>query len=318
MERAAQWPDAFVERLYEQLGTDDAERALRGFETPRARAVRANRLRTTPRELRAELEAEGLEPEPAPAPYEDALLLAPDALRAVQGTAAAREGRLYLQGLASQAAVIALDPQPGEDVLDLCAAPGSKTSQIAACMRGAGRLVANDRSRKRGFKLRAVLESQGALDLVRLVTARGEALARREPGAFDRVLVDAPCSGEGRFRSDDPRTFAEWSPAKVKRLAAEQRRLLLAAAVALRPGGTLVYSTCTFAPAENEQALHKVLRRLDGALALEALPVRFPGERAALTEWRGRRLDPSLAHARRLLPDERQEGFFVARLVKRR
>ena len=316
-DRAAGLPVAFRDRLLAQLGAEDFERVLLALGQPRVRTLRANRLLTTPEELRAELENAGFGLEAAPQPFEDAFLLKSGELRDLQETTAHSEGRFYLQSLSSMAAVLALDPQPGEAVLDLCAAPGSKTSQIAACMRGRGRLVANDRSRKRGYKLRAVLESQRALEMVELSTARGEAFARREPGVFDRVLLDAPCSSEGRFRLDDERSWADWKPSKVKRLAGEQRRLLLAAAVALRPGGVLVYSTCTFAPEENEAVLHKVLRRLGEEFELVALPQAFPSERPALTSWRDRCLDPRLAHARRILPEGPMEGFFLARIEKR-
>ncbi len=314
MDRALRLPEAFRERLALQLGPDEAARVLAALGEPRTRWVRANRLLTTPDALAAELAAAGVELRPAPAPFADAFALEGGDVRALQATPAFAEGRAYVQSLSSMAAVLALAPEPGESVLDLCAAPGSKTTQIAAAMQAEGRLVANDRSKKRAFKLRAVLASQRVEDFVEVSVARGESLARREPGAFDRVLLDAPCSSEGRFHLDEAASWADWKPSKVKRLAGEQRRLLLAAFEALRPGGVLVYSTCTFAPEENEQVLSKVLRRWGDAAEVEPLPAEFPGTAPGLARWKDRDMDPRLARARRFLPGGGVDGFFVARL----
>ena len=214
-----------------------------------------------------------------------------------------------------------LGPRPGERVLDLCAAPGSKTGQIAAAMANDGEVVAVEKVRERFFKLRANVAAQGAT-VVRPRLGSGTAVAHTDPEAFDRVLLDAPCSTEGRFRSDVPATTAYWSPRKVKEMRAKQGRLLYAAVQALRPGGTLVYSTCTFAPEENEGALTKMLKTFGGRV--EVVPVEGLGDgpaggplvREGLGEWDGRAFHPDVRHARRVLPDGRFEAFFVARIVK--
>lgn len=314
MDRGLRLPEAFRERLALQLGADEAGRVIDALGEPRPRWVRANRLFTSPADLAAELADAGVALRAAPEPFGDAFELVDGDVRALQATAAFEQGRAYVQSLSSMAAVLALAPEPGESVLDLCAAPGSKTTQIAAAMQARGRLVANDRSKKRAFKLRAVLASQRVEDFVDVSVARGESFARREPGAFDRVLLDAPCSSEGRFHLDDASSWADWKPSKVKRLAAEQRRLLLAAFEALRPGGVLVYSTCTFAPEENEQVLSKVLRRWGDEATVEPSPVDFPGALPGLARWKDRDMDPRLEHARRFLPGGGFDGFFVARV----
>ena len=316
MERTLRLPTAFRERLALQLGDQECARVLAALGEKRARVLRTNRLLTTPAELAAELENAGFALEPAPEPFADAFVLRGGRLRDLQATPAHQAGRFHLQSLASMAAVLALDPQPGESVLDLSAAPGSKTGQIAAAMQCRGRLVANERSAKRAGKLRAALAAQHVDDFVTRTTDKSGALARREAGTFDRVLVAAPSSSEARFHLDQETSWAHWNPAKLSRLASDQRKLLTAAVAALRPGGVLVYWTDTFAPEENEVALHKLLRRFDGELDLVPPNLAFPGERPALSRWADRNLDPRSKHARLLLPAGPMDGGFCARLEK--
>lgn len=311
-------PASFLERLERIVPAERLAGVLAGFLRPRPVCLRANTLRTTPEALRAQLEAAppagpGLVLEPVPWASE-AFVLRTGTLRELQESAPARRGELYVQNLASMTAGLALAPLPGMRVLDLCAAPGGKTTHLAALMGGVGELCANDKSRKRAFRLQAVLREQGA-DFVRVSRGPGELWARRQPGGFDRVLVDAPCSSEARFRLDDPATFADWKPSKVKRLAGEQQRLLRAAVQALRPGGSLVYSVCTFAPEEAERVVHRLLVALGDRVEPEPLEhLGIPGATPGLTSWAGRSFDPRLSLTLRLWPQGALEGFYLARL----
>jgi len=273
-------------------------------------SLRLNPLRAPPLETRSELENAGI-----PLRDEPALPLAfttTASLRAVQACAAWREGRVHVQSLSSIAAALCLDPRPGHSVLDLCAAPGSKTSHIAALMQNSGTLVAVDSSRTRTFRLQELLRLLGAR--AHCITAHGERWAHGQREAFDRVLVDAPCSAEGRILAGDAAAAAGWSPGKVRRLASLQKSLLHAAIETLKPGGLLLYSTCTFSPEENELVVERALDRAAGTIALEPLPIAVPHARPALTELRGRRLPACLQLARRVLPPG--EGFFLALLRK--
>ncbi len=299
-------PAELMERL-EVLGLG-SER----FRTRPPLAVRVNTLVGEPDAVRRELEQDGLAVETVPW-FQAALVLPGATARDVQRTQAFERGALHIQGLASMTAPLALDPRPEERVLDLCAAPGSKTTQIFAHMGGRGRLVAVDRSRNRFYKLRAVLESQRALD-VELQRKDGAAFARAHPDSFDRILVDAPCTSEGRLRLGDPDTFRDWKRSKVKRLAGEQRRLVFAAVDALRPGGVLVYSTCTFAPEENEGVVDAVLRRRD--LEVEDVELALENRACGRLDWGEKSYDPRVEKCVRILPDPRMEGFFLARLRK--
>ncbi len=160
-------------------------------------------------------------------------------------------GAYYIQEPSAMSAVGLLDPQPGEKVLDLCAAPGGKSTQIAGRMHGSGLLVSNETVTARVKILSRNIERMGVRNAV-VCNETPERLAQRFPVFFDRILVDAPCSGEGMFRKDE-NARKEWSMAQVEACADRQRSILEQAAGMLKPGGVLVYSTCTFAPQENEE-----------------------------------------------------------------
>ena len=151
------------------------------------------------------------------------------------------------------APVALLDPQPGEAVCDLCAAPGGKTTQIAGRMKGEGFLLCNEINPKRSKILSRNIERMAVANAL-VTNEHPENLAKRFPGFFDRVLVDAPCSGEGMFRKEEA-AVTDWSQETVEMCARRQGEILSSAARLLKPGGRLVYSTCTFAPEENEQTI---------------------------------------------------------------
>ncbi|MCS6810451.1 MAG: RsmB/NOP family class I SAM-dependent RNA methyltransferase [Tepidimonas sp.] len=225
------------------------------------------------------------------------------------------DGSLYIQGAASMAAVWALQPQPGEHILDLAAAPGGKTALLAALMQNSGRIAAVEPVRARFFRLRANLQRLGVTN-ARLYLTDGTVVGRRVPQRFDRVLLDAPCSSEAQFTRLDPTSWAHWSLRKVRASAALQARLLRSAVQALRPGGVLVYSTCSMSPQENELVLDALLRE-QPELQVDPLPWPCPlPSIPGLTEWEKRALHPGLQHARRVLPTCWTDAFFVARLRK--
>jgi 16S rRNA C967 or C1407 C5-methylase (RsmB/RsmF family)/NOL1/NOP2/fmu family ribosome biogenesis protein len=214
-------------------------------------------------------------------------------------------GAYYLQDPSAMAAATALAPVPGEAVLDLCAAPGGKAAALAWALRGHGLLVANDVDPARVRVLLENLERVGAVALV--MQEAPDRLAAAWPGRFDAVLVDAPCSGEALFRRD-PRSRREWSPAGVAGAARRARRLLASAVRLVRPGGRLLYATCTFNPVENEQVVAWALEQLPVALA--ELPD-WDGWDPGRPEWAGGR--PELARTRRLWPHRAAgEGQFLA------
>ncbi len=273
-------------------------------------AIRLNPLRAPPPETITVLRAAGIVLESVE--WCDLAWTTGSTVRELQALPAYADGAFHIQSLSSIAVTLALAPLPGESILDLCAAPGSKTSHIAAMTGNSGHLVAVDSSRTRLFRLREVLRLLGAT--ADCLCEHGERWARRQPEMFDRVLVDAPCSGEGRIHLGDSAAHDGWSMGKVRRLASLQKALLHSAIDALRPGGTLVYSTCTFAPEENELVIQRALDRFEGEIEIVPLPIEIPHARPALTAWENKELHPSIAHARRIFPPH--EGFFIARIRK--
>lgn len=223
-------------------------------------------------------------------------------------------GLAHAQEEVSQVPVTLLDVQPGHRVLDLCAAPGGKTVQIAQALDNRGTIVANDLSFDR---IRALQGNLDRLGIVNVTTTRHDGCSwPRDAGGFDRVLVDAPCSSEGTWRRN--RRLAERpEPPQYARFASRQRALLDKAVQLAKPGGRVVYSTCTFAPEENELVVESVLRAHEGAV--ELLPVRVPGLVTApgVTRWEGRALEPALERCIRLWPHHNDTGgFFIAVLTK--
>ncbi|NNF57271.1 MAG: RsmB/NOP family class I SAM-dependent RNA methyltransferase [Rhodothermaceae bacterium] len=312
-------PAAFTERLARIIPPEHLDSVFATFAAPHAVGFRINTLKASAEAVLARLADEGLRVEPVPG-VPGASMVSADQRPALLASLPYAEGLVYVQNVSSQLPPLALDPRPGERVLDLCAAPGSKTRQLACLIQDEGEIVAIEKVRDRFYKLRSNLAEQGAA-CVLPVLASGAAYWHREAEAFDRVLVDVPCSTEGRFRVAEPETTRYWSLRKIKEMQAKQRKLLFSGIQALKPGGTLVYSTCTFAPEENEAVLDKALRTFGEAIEVvdAELPATGPVAAATqpgLTEWNGRTFDPQVAQTRRVLPDGLLEAFFVARLVK--
>ncbi len=255
------WPEAFLTRMAGQLG-DELPAFLRALEEPYQRGIRLN-----PRKIANQL-PEGLG-EPVPWAANGYYLSAESNAGAVPLHEA---GAWYLQEPSAMLPAAVLNPQPGEKVLDLCAAPGGKSTQLAAAMVGQGLLVCNEPVPKRAMILSRNVERMGITNAL-VVSAMPDKLADRWPEGFDAVQVDAPCSGEGMFRRH-PETRAEWSPENAAGCAKRQAEILDAAAAMVRPGGRMVYSTCTLNPVENEDTMAAFLQRhTDFSLT----PFRLPG-----------------------------------------
>ena len=220
-------------------------------------------------------------------------------------------GLYYLQEPSAMAPAAMLAPLPGERVLDLCAAPGGKATQLGDMLRGQGLLVANEIHPQRARILSRNIERMGIPNAL-VLNQHPRDLAARFPGYFDKILVDAPCSGEGMFRKEEA-AVTDWSPETVEMCAARQKEILRSAAEMLRPGGVLCYSTCTFAPAENEGTMGWLLREYPEFRPVE---VHAPWFSPARPEW-GSPPDPRLSMGFRLWPHRLPgEGHFLMVLRK--
>lgn len=227
------------------------------------------------------------------------------------------QGAWFIQNAASWLPVLALQPQAGERILDVCAAPGGKTTHIAALTNNQAHLWANDNSRVRLAKLQATARRLGAA-IERFTLYDATQLARKLEGEeFDKILLDAPCSGEGLMHYDRDKDFLMWSPAQIKRLQQLQKRILTQAWQLLKPGGTLVYSTCTMAPEENEAVVDYLVRSRPDACIV---PIEIsPGNQVdTVAHWNGRNFAPETRNALRLKPSSELEAFFVCKVVKER
>ncbi len=306
-------PKDFSNLLAEVVPPAEHPAVLSSFARVKPVTFRANTLKASAAMLRAELEQAGFTPKPIPW-YGDGFLLPAEDKRALTETAAFYEGRLYIQNLSSMLAPLALDPQPGETVLDLAAAPGGKAAQIAALMDNRGRLSVVEAVKPRFFRLKANLDQQG-VTIARAFLMDGRLVGRKCPQMFDRILLDAPCSSEARFTRLDPDSWTHWSPRKVKEAARKQKGLIAAAWSALKPGGTLVYCTCSFSPEENELIVNGLLKRNEDARIEPWLPD-IANRQAGLSAWQGKDLRPELADTLRVLPDEVMDGFYLAKIRK--
>ena len=241
-------PEAFLTRIQSQLG-EEYGAFLRSLERPRAVALRFNPLKG---------EVPQLPFVGQPVPWEPmGYYYDPDSRPGLHLYHEA--GVYYLQEASAMAPVALLDPQPGERICDLCAAPGGKTTQIAGRMMGEGFLLCNEYSPKRAKILSRNIERMAVANAL-VTNEPTEVLASRFPGFFHRVLVDAPCSGEGMFRKEEA-AVEDWSQEAVEMCARRQQEILNNAARMVAPGGRLVYSTCTFAPEEDEGVVAEFLAR---------------------------------------------------------
>lgn len=291
-------PEAFVSRMRAQLGRD-ADAYFAALEAPCQRGLRLNPRKPLP--IQTQNAIDGLQ---EPIPWHAALgrYLS---LESSAGSDPLHEaGAYYLQEPSAMAPVSVLAPKPGERVLDLCAAPGGKSTQIADALEGKGLLVCNEPVPSRAKILSRNIERMGVRNAL-VVSAAPETLAPLWARAFDAVLVDAPCSGEGMFRRH-PETRAEWTEQSPAGCAVRQGRILACAARMLRPGGRLVYSTCTLNDEENERVIAALLA---ADAQLHAIPFSLPaGGGRVLNAPEG------MLH---LYPHElRGEGHFVAMLGK--
>jgi NOL1/NOP2/sun family putative RNA methylase len=246
-------------------------------------------LKADPEKVLSDLEEEGFTFNRAPIENSYTMIISPKRL---SETIAFNNGLIYIQNLSSMLPVIELEPKKGEVILDLCAAPGSKTSQIAELTGNEAKITAVENNRNRFFALKSNLENLGVKN-VNLLLENSRFLDKNHPEfieQFNKILVDVPCSNEGLVFLSVPKSFDKWNPKLPKHLSKLQKALIATGIKLLKKGGTMVYSTCTFSKEENEEVIEWALKK-------------FP--------------EMKLEKIKRIIPDEFFTGFFLAKLSKR-
>lgn len=299
------WRELYNETAFKQLLHSLSEKSQPSFRT--------NTLKTTSKNLIERLTDKEFIFENV-SWYSDAFILKNKSIRELTETDEYKKGFLYIQNLSSMIPALVLDPKPEEKILDIAAAPGSKTTQIATLMQNTGELTANDISFKRLFKLKENLNSMGITN-TKVLNLRGESFWEKLPEYFDKTLVDVPCSMEGRIRLNDPKTYKDWSTQKIKKLSKLQKYLLRSAVSATKVGGTIVYSTCTLAPEENEEVIEWVVEKTPYALTVEKIEIPGLYLQPGLNTWKNKEFKHS-SNSVRLFPSKTMEGFFVAKIHK--
>ena len=306
-ETAVLLPEFFEPMLVEQYGQDAARRIVEGCGVRRASSLRANALLSTRDEVAAALDEAGIAWRSVPW-YEDAFVIEDAGERSLWDLPLYDQGKIYLQSLSSMLPPLVLDVQPGLDILDMCAAPGGKTTQMAALGGKGVRITACEMHAPRAEKLEYNLSKQGASNVV---VMRTDARKLDEFFRLDRILLDAPCSGSGTLRARDPKLRVRFTQQLVQKSCKSQRALLDKALSLLKPGGVLVYSTCSVLACENEDIVRASLKQAARYGKFEIEPVELLGaEELPL-------LPTALEGTLCVCPTHHYEGFFVAKIVRK-
>jgi 16S rRNA (cytosine1407-C5)-methyltransferase len=304
-------PKGFFERLKE-IYPNHYQNILESFLAKKPTTFRINYLKTDLVTLRNKLIQEGIrfnEPN-----FPKGAFILKSSFKDLQHSLAYAQGLIYVQNVSSMLSVIVLEPAPSDKILDLCAAPGAKTTQIASMAKDA-EIIAFEKEHIRHCKLQANLKIQGA-GFVKTFAMDGFWVRKKFPEYFDKILADVPCSAEGLFDLNNPRSYKYWKEKKVRELMHKQKDLLHSAFFALKPGGILVYSTCTISPEENEEVINWFLDKFKDKV--EILPISLPLNNVyhGLTSWQKRQYSAALRFTKRILPNEFMEAFFIAKLRK--
>jgi len=301
-------PTDFIENIYELYDLLKVDQILQGMMNPRNTTIRVNTIKYNIQDLMRYFKEKNIKFERV-LWYRDALIIKNATEKELQKLEIYEKGYIYLQSLSSMVPPLVLNPKKGEKVLDLTAAPGSKTTQMAALMENEGYILANELDKIRSERLQYNVKSQGA-ETVEVINGRGGKIGNSYPEYFDKVLLDTPCSGEGRFLLGKPMTYKDWSLKKVNQLVKIQKKLFESAYNATKKNGIMVYSTCTINKEENEYILDWAINNFD----IKLLEINLNIKEAIKGDNTG--LNGSIDKAIKILPSKNMEGFFVAKIVK--
>ncbi len=295
-------PTFLIEMLNKQYGEEKANQILNGYQKERTVSIRVNTLKSDINRILDELSKEGIEYEKVPW-YKDAVVIKNVKENLIQSLENYKNGEIYLQSLSSMLPPLILDPKPNTDILDMCSAPGGKTTQMAALSENEAHITACEINHIRTERLRYNIEKQGA-NCIYIMQKDSRYIDNFF--SFDKILLDAPCSGSGTINTNNPKLSDIFTTKLIKKSISSQLALLKKAINILKPGGEIVYSTCSILACENEDIINKALLGsnteiipidFNGKEYLPLLPVKIPGTLC-------------------VCPDEFFEGFFIAKIRK--
>ena len=293
-------PEKFIEELYENYSPLVVDNILNGMNQERFVTLRVNTLKYNIQDLMKYFKEINIKFERV-SWYNDALIIKNAKEKDIQKLDIYNKGFIYLQSLSSMVPPLVLSPKAGDMVLDMTAAPGSKTTQMCCLMNNNGKIVANELDKIRFERLNYNVNSQSA-SIVQTINKRGEILGSIYEESFDKVLLDTPCSGEGRFIATSSATYRNWSEKTVKDLVKIQKKLITSGVKALKKGGIIVYSTCTINKYENEE----IVEYAENELGLKLINIDIEIKDSLKIKDK----------AIKIFPSKTYEGFFVSKFKK--
>jgi len=311
--------EEFVKRIESLIGKQDAERFFEISYTTSPDSIRCNTLKISVEDLKKRLEGYGWKIRQPFPENEEIMVIARESGLKPGELGKTKEhllGYYYVQEISSMLPMLVLKPAAEDIILDLCASPGSKTTQAAAMMENKGTIIANEVSLGRIRILNSNLERCGVMNTI--VTHKDgvqlcKRLLKKTNLKFDKILVDAPCSGEGTLRKS-PKTFLMWNKKMIEKLSRTQKKLASEALKLLKVGGEMIYSTCTLSPEEDEVVIDYLIKNFDISVEEVKLPIKL---RCGICEFEGKQYDKQVEKACRLYPqDNDTDGFFLAKIRK--
>lgn len=295
-------PTFLQEKLEKQYGKEIAKQILEGYQMERKVTFRINTLKTNVETIKQALEKEKISYQEVPWSKE-ALIISEVREKEIQELPMYQQGEIYLQNLSSMLPPIILEPKKEKDLLDMAAAPGGKTTQMAAMVENQARITACERNAIRAEKLKYNLQKQGASCVYVMIT---DARNLDDFFSFDQILLDAPCSGSGTIKENMPNLEKTFTKKLIQKSTATQKALLKKAITILKPGQEMVYSTCSILEEENEEMVKQILQ----PGKVELIPITFKGMEEIPS------LPTKLKGTLCVYPNEEYEGFFVAKIKK--
>ena len=333
-------PMDFINEIYNNYSEKNADKILKGMCKERYTTLRVNTLKSSVDEVKKvfdendvqyeifslvtnevkqnknilnlnekELNMEPNEKEEKYSFYNNAFIIKNKKENDLQKLEIYKQGKIYIQSLSSMIPPLLLDLKQDENILDMASAPGSKTTEMAAITNNTGKIIANEIDKIRLEKLNYNIKLQGATN-IETINFDGANLYKKFPEKFDKVLLDTPCSGEGRFQINNPKSYSKWSNNLVNELTEIQKKLIESAIMCCKKGGTIVYSTCTLNKEENEKIIDYALKNFN--VKLDEIKINVENKVKGNTKG----IDKEISKTLKIIPNENFEGFYLAKLIK--